>query len=76
MFDVSKLCQEYSLENNINYDLVINARLDLCFQNKINFNNFTPSKFHISRPINLYNYNWPKNSEMIDHIFISNPKNM
>lgn len=74
--EVSKMCQEYSLEKGINYDLIVNARLDLCFQNKINFNKFETSKFHISRPINLPNYNWPRNSEMIDHIFMSNPQNM
>ena len=74
--EVSKMCQEYSLENNLNYDLIVNARLDLCFQNEINFNKFETSKFHIARPSNLHNYNWPRNNEMIDHIFISNPDNM
>lgn len=73
---VSKMCQEYSLENNINYDLIINARLDLCFQNKIDFNKFDVSKFHVARPSNLHYYNWPRNNELIDHIFISNPQNM
>jgi len=74
--EVSKMCQYYSFENHVNYDLVINARLDLCFQNEINFNKFNPSQFNLSKPTNLSNYNWPQNNEMIDHIFISNPKNM
>ena len=74
--EVSKMCKEYSLEHNINYDLLINARLDLCFTRKINLHNFDPSKFHIAKPINLPHYNWPKNNEMIDHIFISNPEYM
>ena len=74
--EVSKMCQKYSLENNINYDLVVNARLDLCFQNKINFNNFETTKFHSSRPVNLPSYGWPRNNELIDHIFLSDPQNM
>ncbi len=75
--EVSKMCNEYSLENGIEYDLVVNARLDLCFQNKIDFNKFDPSKFHIAKSIASPNYNWPKNKlEMLDHIFVSSSENM
>jgi hypothetical protein len=63
-------------ENNIEYDLVINARLDLCFTREINLSQFNPSKFHLAYAVNLPSYNWPRNSEMIDHIFISNPEYM
>tara|TARA_R110002020_G_scaffold462548_3_gene682117 strand:+ start:300 stop:1076 length:777 start_codon:yes stop_codon:yes gene_type:complete len=74
--EVSKMCKEYSLKNNINYDLIVNARLDLCFTREIELSKFNPKKFHLAKPINIPHYNWPKNSEMIDHIFISNPEYM
>jgi len=67
---------DYKNTNNISYDLVINARLDLCFHHNINFLNFENTKFHIAKPINLPNYNWPNNNEMIDHIFASSETNM
>ena len=73
---VSEMCKEYSLKNNVNYDLIVNARLDLCFTREIDLSKFNPNQFHLAKPINLPHYNWPKNSEMIDHIFISNPQNM
>ena len=74
--EVNNLCQQYSKDNNINYDLVINARLDLCYQNKLNLTELNPNQFNLAKPVNLPNYNWPRNNEMIDHIFISNPDNM
>ena len=70
--EVSKLC----MDSDIEYDLIVYARLDLCFEKDVNLKSFDPQKFNISRPINLNNYNWPKNIEMIDHIFISNPSYM
>ena len=74
--EVSKMCKDYSLKNNINYDLIVNARLDLCFTKNIDFTKFHPYQFHIANPVNLPTYNWPKSGEIIDHIFISNPTYM
>lgn len=71
---VLKLYELYKKTSNKHYDLVINARIDLCFQsnNTINFLEFDTKKFHISHYINNIDYNWEKRNEIADHIFISN----
>ena len=74
--EVMKMGKQYMLENNIEYDLVMNARLDLCFHKDIDLSKLNPSKFHMSHPVNLPNYNWPKSPQLIDHIFVSNTDNM
>lgn len=66
----------YKNKNNISYDLVVNARLDLCFHNIIDFKSLDPNKFHIAKPINHPRYNWPNNNELVDHIFASSVDNM
>jgi len=68
---VMQLLIDYIGSTNTVYDLIINARLDLCYQNQINLTTFDLRKFHISCPVNAPNYNWPKNIEMIDHFFAS-----
>jgi len=72
---VMQLCTDYCNHNNVQYDLVVNARLDLCFHNSINLH-LDSNKFHITYPINLPAYNWPALPEVIDHIFVSNMYNM
>jgi len=73
---VYEMCDNYASENNFEYDLVVNARIDLCFHNDIDFSNFDTTQFHIATSIQHPNFNWPKNKELIDHIFIGNQINM
>jgi hypothetical protein len=73
---VLQMMLEYKAQTGIEYDLVVNARLDLCFHRVIDFNAFDKERFHLARPINLPSYNWPKSNEMIDHIFIASESNM
>ena len=75
--EVMKLKQQFETENNFKYDLVVNARFDLCFNRHINFNNFDNNNFHI--PINLRetHYGWPDaGPEILDHIFASSSETM
>jgi hypothetical protein len=74
--EVMKLKSEYEKENNFKYDLVINARFDLCFNRSINFDNIDTNKFHIPE-LPGSNYGWPSGSpEILDHMFGSNSENM
>lgn len=73
---VFEMCEEYMQENDITYDLVINARIDLCYHNNVNFTEWDTMQFHIAKSLCHPNYNWPKNIEITDHIFASNFSNM
>lgn len=73
---VLNLMLDHQLTENIQYDLVVNARLDLCYHNEINFKNFETDKFHIANPINFSSFNWPNGKEFIDHIFIGSTNTM
>lgn len=72
---VMQLCTQYSNETGVEYDLIVNARLDLCFHNNIDLR-LDNGKFHIAKPINLQGYNWPGGLEFIDHIFATNTESM
>jgi len=73
---VMQLLIDYIESTNTTYDLVINARLDLCYQNCIDLTSFDSQKFHIAYPVNLPRYNWPYSTEIIDHFFASSIDNM
>jgi len=74
--NVFQMCHEYSCATDTKYDLIISARLDLCYQRNIDLSLFNQEQFHISNPQNIPGYNWPNNIEIIDHIFASNMENM
>ena len=46
---VMRLRKEYEQENNVEYDLVVNARLDHFWNKDINFSNFDTEKVHLSK---------------------------
>ena len=71
--EVMELVSEYEVENNFEYDLVVNARFDICWNKPILFADFDPNKFHIPIHIDQPNYGWPDSSpEILDHVFASN----
>ena len=71
--EVMKLVEEYEFENTFEYDLVVNARFDICWNKPIYFEVFDINKFHIPFHIDAQNYGWPESSpEILDHIFASN----
>lgn len=74
--EVLNLLLEYIRETNTTYDLVINTRLDLCYQQSINLKTYDNAKFHIARPVNNKKYNWPDNIEVVDRFFASSLENM
>jgi hypothetical protein len=74
--EVHNLMLDYKIKHNIQYDLVINARLDLCYHNTIDLQLLNPKQFHIAQPVNLTSYNWPHTGEMIDHFFASSEETM
>ena len=63
------LLQEYSIQNNVNYDFVVQLRFDLYFYNVLNFNSLDKNIFY--HPVR----NHEKNIAINDHFFISNQKN-
>jgi hypothetical protein len=69
-------CNNYANKNNIQYDLIVNARLDLCFHHQINLNLLDKNKFHVPFAVNNAGYGWPRNNELSDHIFVANQRNM
>jgi hypothetical protein len=73
--EVIKLVTEYEIENNFEYDLVLNARFDMCWNKPMNFDKtLDPNKFHIPYHIDRMDYGWPNAPEILDHIFVSNSK--
>ena len=75
--EVMKLKKEYEEENNFKYDLVVNARFDLCYNRLFDFGSLPTNEFHIPiHPDKVY-YGWPsENPEILDHIFASSSENM
>jgi hypothetical protein len=70
---VMNLVKEYEIENKFKYDLIVNARMDLCWKNPFDFNTLDNSKFHISECKNNQSWGWPNgNREIVDHILLSN----
>ena len=75
--EVMKLRKEYEKENNFKYDLVVNARFDLCFNRLFNFSSLPTNEFHIPIHPNRPMYGWPaEGPEILDHIFASSSENM
>ena len=75
--EVIKLKSEYEKENNFKYDLVVNARFDLCYNRPIDFSKLPPNQFHIPIYPDRASFGWPdRNPEVLDHIFASSSENM
>ena len=90
--EVMKLKSEYEKENNFKYDLVVNARFDLCYNKAYDFselvkftenewwddvNTKSTAQFHIPVFPDRLTYGWPDNlNEILDHIFASSSENM
>jgi len=71
--EVMKLKKEYEKENNFKYDLVVNARFDLCYNRPFDFSKLPVNQFHIPIHPNRPMYGWPaEQPEILDHIFASN----
>tara|TARA_R100001377_G_scaffold84773_1_gene69104 strand:+ start:803 stop:1651 length:849 start_codon:yes stop_codon:yes gene_type:complete len=70
---VMRLVNSYEIIHNFKYDLVVNARLDLCWNKPFDFESLNPNKFHIPIHPDMPTYGWPHESnEMLDHVFASN----
>jgi hypothetical protein len=66
------LVWEYEVDNKFKYDLVVNARFDICWNNPYKFDILDVNKFHIPMHPNWPEYGWPDNGpEILDHIFAS-----
>ena len=75
--EVMKLKRQYEEENNFKYDLVVNARFDLCYNKPFDFSCLPSNEFHIPIHPDRPTYGWPlENSEILDHIFASSSENM
>jgi hypothetical protein len=75
--EVIKLVNEYEVENNFQYDLVVNSRFDVCWNRPFLFDKLDNNKFHIPMHPDILEYGWPDNTpEIIDHVFASNSENM
>jgi len=75
--EVMKLKKEYEEENNFKYDLVVNARFDLCYNRLFDFGSLPTNEFHIPIHPDRPTYGWPsENPEILDHIFASSSENM
>ena len=69
--EVMKLKTEYEKENNFTYDLVINVRMDILWNEVIKFDMLDTKKIHLAKCINRP-YGWGsgvKENEVLDHIF-------
>ena len=75
-----KLKKDYELENNFEYDFVIQSRFDVVWTTDVVFENFDNSKFYIPRLTKGgANWGWPyyySYNEISDLWFFSNSKNM
>tara|TARA_Y100000592_G_scaffold37988_1_gene60134 strand:+ start:6249 stop:7043 length:795 start_codon:yes stop_codon:yes gene_type:complete len=71
--EVIKLVNDYEEDHNFKYDLVINARLDLCWNKPYKFNELDTTKFHIPYQLDNLKWGWPyQKDEIVDHIFATN----
>ena len=74
--EVMNLVSEYEKEYGFQYDLVVNARFDICWNKPFHFKNLNVDKFHIPIHPDMPTYGWPDGGvhtdvEMLDHIFAS-----
>ena len=72
--EVMKLVSEYEQENDLEYDLVVNARFDICWNKPFSFQDLDSDKFHIPFHPDVSDYGWPDGGthtsiEILDHIF-------
>ena len=71
--EVMNLVSEYETENNFEYDLVVNARFDACWNRPYDFEDLDTNKFHIPFHLDVSSYGWPNGKpEILDHMFASN----
>ncbi len=76
--EVMKLRQEYELENNIQYDLVLNGRFDHFWEEDVIFSDLDVEKIHTSTPT-CVNWGWPHGragSELRGDLFVMKPEYM
>ena len=74
--EVMNLVSEYEKENDFEYDLVVNARFDICWNKPFDFEDLDSDRFHIPIHPDKPTYGWPEggvhtNVEILDHIFAS-----
>ena len=73
-----KLRQEYELENNVKYDLVLNGRFDHFWEKDVIFSELDVEKIHTSTPT-CVNWGWPHSragSELRGDLFVMKPEYM
>ena len=71
---VMSLVNDYEVENNFEYDLVVNARFDICWTRPYDFSILDNTKFHIPghRNDRHLDWGWPDRApEIVDHVFAS-----
>jgi len=72
-----KVLSEMIRDSNTTYDLIINCRMDTCWNNNIHFNKFEQDRIHVAYHKTHLHY-LPFNKDgniMCDHIFIANSEN-
>lgn len=74
--EVMNLVSEYEKEHAFEYDLVVNARFDICWNKPFDFEDLDSDKFHIPIHPDKPTYGWPEGGvhtdvEILDHIFAS-----
>ena len=70
-----ELMNEYSNENNINYDLILISRIDVCWLNPLYFNELNNNKFY-SAVWGKNNYHSKRSNGFLSYWFCSNKKNI
>jgi hypothetical protein len=71
--EVVNLVWKHELENDFEYDLVVNARFDICWNKKYDFSNLNPNNFHHPSHLDRPTWGYPdENPEISDHIFVTN----
>ena len=73
---VMSLVHNHERKNNIKYDLVVNARFDICWNRPFDFTKLSPEKFHIPWHPDIPDYGWPRKPEILDHVFASSSQLM
>lgn len=68
IYDVSKMCEEYILENNIKYDYILRVRLDNTIIGEIIFDNFEENTITVNC-IQKYSHS----IKLQDHFFMATP---
>ena len=85
--EVINLVRQHEQVNNFKYDLVVNARFDICWNRPIDLGKLDNNKFHIPWHPDIPKYGWPYmhvdsarrihgTDEILDHIFASNSDSM